>query len=301
MASIARSLSAKSAHKIVTAAAKCPLDLFATSRDFLQQPTCGAVHDIAGLSDLDREAVTCANFYIPSSLQCESYEFGEAMVHFPICISSYRHTLSLFQCVRFVSSRNRMVKLDIRDGIARFDIGEQDNKNKSKRDGKDMVEKRIQKQKTREKKSRKAKRSELRFYRLKARKKLKSSNPEVRIKYKLEKAKRKEAWLIEKLLKYEIPMVRFQRHDPEPLTAEERFYLKRIGQKHKNYVPVGVRGIFGGVILNMHLHWKKHETVKVICRPCKPGQIHQYANEIAKLSGGIAIDIGGDNTIIFYR
>ncbi|KAK4401888.1 putative CRM domain-containing protein, chloroplastic [Sesamum angolense] len=108
--------------------------------------------------------------------------------------------------------------------------------------------------------------------------KMNSPNPEVRIRYKLEKAKRKEAWLIEKLRKYE-----------------------RTGEKKKHYVPVGRRGVFGGVVLNMHLHWKKHETVKVICKPCKPGQVHQYAEELARLSKGIIIDIKPNNTIIFYR
>ncbi|XP_059069044.1 uncharacterized CRM domain-containing protein At3g25440, chloroplastic isoform X2 [Cryptomeria japonica] len=263
-----------------------------------QQPTCGAVHNFTGFSALNRGVVTCAHFYVASPLHRASYELEEPMVHFTICMSLSSHTLSQIQSVRFMS--NRVVKVDVRNGIARFDIGEPDNKNKSKQHNKEISEKRIRKQKKKEKKSKKAKKSELRFYRLKARKKLKSSNPEVRIKYKLEKAKRKEAWLIEKLLKYEIPKARFERHDPEPLTAEERFYLKRTGQKQKNYVPVGVRGIFGGVILNMHLHWKRHETVKVICKPCKPGQIHQYADEIARLSGGIPIDIRLD-TIIFYR
>lgn len=188
---------------------------------------------------------------------------------------------------------NGLVKLDTSNGIARFDVGEQNDKRKPEKKG--------AMNKKKKKKLKKAKRNELRFFRLKARKKLNSANPEVRIKYKLEKTKRKEAWLIEKLLKYEIQKAPARINDPEPLTAEERFYLKRIGQKHKNYVPVGVRGIFGGVILNMHLHWKRHETVKVICKPCKPGQVHQYADEIARLSGGIVIDIMKDNTIIFYR
>ncbi|GAV64359.1 CRS1_YhbY domain-containing protein [Cephalotus follicularis] len=149
--------------------------------------------------------------------------------------------------------------------------------------------------------SKKAKLNELRFYRLKAKKKMNSQNPEVRIVYKLEKAKRKEAWLIEKLRKFEVPKAPAETYDPEILTEEEKHYLKRTGEKKKNYVPVGRRGVFGGVVLNMHLHWKKHETVKVICRPCKPGQVHEYAEELARLSKGIAIDIKPDNTIIFYR
>lgn len=89
--------------------------------------------------------------------------------------------------------------------------------------------------------------------------------------------------------------------EPHELTGEERFYMRKMAQKRSNYVPVGRRGIFGGVILNMHMHWKKHETVKVICKPCKPGQVHEYADEIARLSGGIPVQIIGDDTIVFYR
>ncbi|KAK3204408.1 hypothetical protein Dsin_018454 [Dipteronia sinensis] len=46
---------------------------------------------------------------------------------------------------------------------------------------------------------------------------------------------------------------------------------------------------------------KKHETVKVFCKPCKPGQVHEYAEEISRLSGRIPIQIIRDDTIIFYR
>lgn len=114
-------------------------------------------------------------------------------------------------------------------------------------------------------------------------------------------AKMKEALLIERLKKYEVPRAQGPVVEPHPLTGEERFYMKKMAQKRSNYVPIGVRGVFGGVILNMHLHWKKHETVKVICKPCKPGQVHEYADEISRLSGGIPIQIIGDDTIVFYR
>ncbi|KAL9241373.1 hypothetical protein vseg_015493 [Gypsophila vaccaria] len=149
--------------------------------------------------------------------------------------------------------------------------------------------------------SRKRKLNELRFYRLKAKKKMTSPNPQVRIRYKLDKAKRKEAWLIDKLRKFDLPKAPPETYDPESLTEEEKFYLKRTGEKKKNYVPVGRRGVFGGVVLNMHLHWKNHETVKVVCKPCRPGQVHEIADELSRLSKGIVIDIKPDNTVIFYR
>lgn len=103
------------------------------------------------------------------------------------------------------------------------------------------------------------------------------------------------------MTKYELPKAPAEAYDPEILTEEERHFLKRTGEKKKNYVQVGRRGVLGGVVLNMHLHWKKHETVKVVCKPCKPGKIHEYAEELAQLSKGIVIDIKPSNTIIFYR
>ncbi|KAL6517649.1 hypothetical protein OROMI_033350 [Orobanche minor] len=188
---------------------------------------------------------------------------------------------------------NASIELKTDGDVLRFNIGKQSLEGGSSKKARKNTKKSDM--------SRKAKLNELRFYRLKAKKKMKSHNPEVRIRYKLEKAKRKEAWLIEKLRKYELPKAAPETYDPEILTKEEKFYLKRTGEKKKHYVPVGRRGVFGGVVLNMHLHWKKHETVKVICKPCKPGQVHQYAEELARLSKGIVIDIKPNSTVIIYR
>lgn len=210
------------------------------------------------------------------------------------------HTSSIFQLpyISFLVPHSRQmssaaIELKTDEGVVRFNVANSAAKG--------TLQEKVNKAAKKVKMSRKAKINELRFYRLKAKKKIKSPNPEVQIRYKLEKAKRKEVWLIEKLRKYELPKAPQETYDPEILTEEERFYLKRTGEKKKNYVPVGRRGVFGGVVLNMHLHWKKHETLKVVCRPCKPGQIHEYAAELARLSKGIVIDIKPDNTIIFYR
>ncbi|KAI4372731.1 hypothetical protein MLD38_010930 [Melastoma candidum] len=188
------------------------------------------------------------------------------------------------------------VGLVLSDGKAKFEIREVDPPKKEKWKNK----KRFLVQKKREKEKRKAaNRKDPRH--LGKKRKPRFANAEERIKYKLEKARIKEALLIEKLKRYEVPQAHGPEVQPHKLNGEERFYLKKMAQKKSNYVPIGRRGVFGGVILNMHLHWKKHETVKVICKPCKAGQIQEYANELARLSGGIPIQVIGDNTIIFYR
>ncbi|KAG4131411.1 hypothetical protein ERO13_D09G205000v2 [Gossypium hirsutum] len=164
------------------------------------------------------------------------------------------------------------------------------------------TKKRFKLLKKREKEKRKAaNRRDPRRLGLTRKPKKKFANAEERIKYKLDKAKIKEGLLLERLKRYEVSKVQGPVVKPHELTGEERFYMKKMAQKRSNYVPIGRRGIFGGVILNMHMHWKKHETVKVICKPCKPGQVHDYADEIARLSGGIPVQIIGDDTIVFYR
>lgn len=114
-------------------------------------------------------------------------------------------------------------------------------------------------------------------------------------------AGQRHRYLIEKLKRYDVAKAEGPEVRPHEITGEERFYLKKMGQKRSNYVPIGRRGVFGGVILNMHLHWKKHETVKVICNNSKAGQVQQYAEELAELSGGVPVNIVGDDTSIFYR
>eukprot|EP00268_Persea_americana_P017761 TRINITY_DN185_c2_g1_i4.p1 TRINITY_DN185_c2_g1~~TRINITY_DN185_c2_g1_i4.p1 ORF type:complete len:449 (+),score=96.31 TRINITY_DN185_c2_g1_i4:35-1381(+) len=194
---------------------------------------------------------------------------------------------------------NGTVNLVLSQGKPKFETHEIEPSKKAKW----KTKKRFKMQKKREKQKRKsANKRDPRCLGVKGKKKKqKFPNAEARIKYKIEKAKIKEALLIERLKRYEVPMLQGPTVEPENLTGEERFYMKKMAQKRSNYVPVGRRGIFGGVILNMHLHWKKHETVKVICKPCKPGQVHEYAKEIARLSGGTPIQIIGNDAIIFYR
>ncbi|XP_058201906.1 uncharacterized CRM domain-containing protein At3g25440, chloroplastic [Rhododendron vialii] len=212
------------------------------------------------------------------------------------------HTTPSLPSKKWVLPRNfshGSVHLVISEGKPKFETRETEPPTKEKW----KTKKRFKQQRKRDKDKRKsANKRDPRFIGVKGKKKKqKFANAADRINDKLEKAKVKEAMLIERLKRYEVAKAQGPVVEPHDLTGEERFYFKKMAQKRSNYAPVGRRGIFGGVILNMHMHWKKHETVKVICKPCKPGQVQEYADEIARLSGGIPIQIIGDNTIIFYR
>nr|GME06977.1 uncharacterized CRM domain-containing protein At3g25440, chloroplastic-like [Ipomoea batatas] len=124
---------------------------------------------------------------------------------------------------------------------------------------------------------------------------------EERLLYNLRRAKKKVALLLQKLKKYELPELPSPKHDPELLTPEQLQSYKKIGYKNRNYVPVGVRGVFGGVVQNMHLHWKFHETVQVCCDNFPKEKIKEMASMLARLSGGIVVNIHNVKTIIMFR
>ncbi|KAK3032057.1 hypothetical protein RJ639_036271, partial [Escallonia herrerae] len=124
---------------------------------------------------------------------------------------------------------------------------------------------------------------------------------EERLIYNLRRAKKKVALLLQKLKKYELPELPTPRHDPELFTPEQLQAYKKIGFRNKNYVPVGVRGVFGGVVQNMHLHWKFHETVQVCCDNFPKEKIKEMATMLARLSGGIVVNVHNVKTIIMFR
>ncbi|GAB2211266.1 hypothetical protein Droror1_Dr00016559 [Drosera rotundifolia] len=141
----------------------------------------------------------------------------------------------------------------------------------------------------------------LKFFRYKKKKDYQRMTEEEKILYKLNKARKKEEKLVEALKKIEPKETSETIHDPEILTPEEHFYFLKMGLKCKNYVPVGRRGIYQGVILNMHLHWKKHQTLQVIVKMFTPEEVQGIAVELARLTGGIVLAIHEENTIIMYR
>ncbi|XP_024526220.1 uncharacterized CRM domain-containing protein At3g25440, chloroplastic-like [Selaginella moellendorffii] len=128
-------------------------------------------------------------------------------------------------------------------------------------------------------------------------------NEEERIELKIKRAYKIIGYKQLELRKYKMeePPLSASIHDPEVLTAEQLHYLKKIGQKSKNYVPVGKRGVYGGTVENMHMHWKRHQTVRMDCHTFSMDEVKEISEELAKLSGGIVVDILPDKTIILYR
>ncbi|KAK8676340.1 hypothetical protein V6N13_034390 [Hibiscus sabdariffa] len=124
---------------------------------------------------------------------------------------------------------------------------------------------------------------------------------EERFIYNLKGAKKKFALLLQKLKKYEMPELLTYVHDPDLLTPEQLQAFKKIGFRNKNYVPVGVRGVFGGVVHNMHLYWKIHETIQFCCDNFPKEKIMEMATMLARLSGRIFINIHNVKTIIMFR
>ncbi|XP_027366778.1 uncharacterized CRM domain-containing protein At3g25440, chloroplastic isoform X1 [Abrus precatorius] len=141
----------------------------------------------------------------------------------------------------------------------------------------------------------------LKFFRWKKKKEYERMTAEEKLLFKLLKARKKEERLCEALKKIEPAESSETTHDPEILTPEEHFFFLKMGLKCKNCVPVGRRGIYQGVILNMHLHWKKHQTLKVVVKTFSAEEVKEIAVELARLTGGIVLGIHEDNTIIMYR
>ena len=69
-------------------------------------------------------------------------------------------------------------------------------------------------------------------------------------------------------------------------------------------VSAGRRGVFSGVVQNMHLHWKHRELVKVIIKERDPVQLKQTARLLENESGGILVAVEKTSkgfAIIVYR
>ncbi|CAO2818097.1 unnamed protein product [Amaranthus hypochondriacus] len=126
-----------------------------------------------------------------------------------------------------------------------------------------------------------------------------------RIEHKLDLAQSKKIRAERLLAKIEASMIPVDpSDDQETITDEERFTFRRIGLRMKAYLPLGVRGIFDGVIENMHLHWKHRELVKLISKQKTLAFVEETARLLEYESGGILVAverIPKGYALIYYR
>lgn len=93
-------------------------------------------------------------------------------------------------------------------------------------------------------------------------------------------------------------------YDQETITDEERVMFRRVGLRMKAYLPLGIRGVFDGVIENMHLHWKHRELVKLISKQKTLAFVEDSARLLEYESGGILVAIERvpkGYALIYYR
>ncbi|XP_027359436.1 CRM-domain containing factor CFM3, chloroplastic/mitochondrial [Abrus precatorius] len=93
-------------------------------------------------------------------------------------------------------------------------------------------------------------------------------------------------------------------YDQETITDEERVMFRRVGLRMKPYLPLGVRGVFDGVVENMHLHWKHRELVKLITKQKTLAFVEDTARLLEYETGGILVAIERvpkGFALIYYR
>lgn len=92
--------------------------------------------------------------------------------------------------------------------------------------------------------------------------------------------------------------------DQETISEEERVMFRRVGLRMKAYLPLGIRGVFDGVIENMHLHWKHRELVKLISKQKTLAFVEDTAKLLEYESGGVLVAIERvpkGFALIYYR
>ncbi|KAI4347186.1 hypothetical protein L6164_008021 [Bauhinia variegata] len=113
-----------------------------------------------------------------------------------------------------------------------------------------------------------------------------------RIEHKLAIAQAKKLRAEKLLAKIEASMVPAgPDYDQETITDEERVMFRKVGLRMKPYLTLGIRGVFDGVIENMHLHWKYRELVKLITKQKTLAFVEETARLLEFESGGILVAI----------
>ncbi|KAI3885128.1 hypothetical protein MKW98_002520, partial [Papaver atlanticum] len=126
-----------------------------------------------------------------------------------------------------------------------------------------------------------------------------------KIEHKLDVAQSKMLRAEKLLSKIEASMIPIgPSDDQETITDEEKFMYRRVGLRMKAYLPLGIRGVFDGVIENMHLHWKHRELVKLISKQKTLAFVEDTARLLEYESGGILVAIERvpkGYALIYYR
>ncbi|KAK8521373.1 hypothetical protein V6N13_077482 [Hibiscus sabdariffa] len=126
-----------------------------------------------------------------------------------------------------------------------------------------------------------------------------------RVEHKLAVAQAKKLRAERLLSKIEASMIpAAPDYDQETITDEERVMFRRVGLRMKPYLPLGIRGVFDGVIENMHLHWKHRELVKLISKQKTLAFVEDTARLLEFESGGILVAIERvpkGYALIYYR
>lgn len=103
--------------------------------------------------------------------------------------------------------------------------------------------------------------------------------------------------------------------DLESITDEERFMFRKLGLRMKAFLLLGKnmsitqniwfyiwallsnslisgrRGVFGGTVENMHLHWKYRELVKIIVKAQNIEEVKDIALALEAESGGVLVSV----------
>ncbi|KAG7021611.1 CRM-domain containing factor CFM3, chloroplastic/mitochondrial, partial [Cucurbita argyrosperma subsp. argyrosperma] len=126
-----------------------------------------------------------------------------------------------------------------------------------------------------------------------------------RIEHKLGVAQAKKLRAEKLLSKIEASMILSSPDDDqETITEEERVMFQKVGLRMTAYLPIGIRGVFDGVVENMHLHWKHRELVKLISKQKTLAFVEETARLLAYESGGILVSIDRvpkGYALIYYR
>ncbi|XWS50735.1 hypothetical protein CRYUN_Cryun12cG0112800 [Craigia yunnanensis] len=126
-----------------------------------------------------------------------------------------------------------------------------------------------------------------------------------RVEHKLAVAQAKKLRAERLLAKVEASMIpAAPDYDQETITDEEQVMFRRVGLRMKPYLPIGIRGVFDGVIENMHLHWKHRELVKLITKQNTLAFVEDTARLLEYESGGILVAIERvpkGYALIYYR